>query len=269
MRPFPRQILRSLPLHRPAYRAYSTWKTETPRNLHLPVIFSGILVVSGYVGWRLTSTQKIALDAPQQRPSHPSTQISAHASAHVDEKEGIPQPQISTDSSENVPETPSPSSDTLPTPSGQDEESEGEGEESQGSSAFNPETGEINWDCPCLGGMAHGPCGLQFREAFSCFVFSEQEPKGIDCIEKFRLMQECFREHPEVYGEELIGDDESEPTSDSPSLPPSADSPPSMETDSSETSSYGHDIPRSLLIIGRYMKNSYFREKLNLYNRRT
>ena len=23
--------------------------------------------------------------------------------------------------------------------------------------AFNPETGEINWDCPCLGGMAHGP----------------------------------------------------------------------------------------------------------------
>ena len=23
--------------------------------------------------------------------------------------------------------------------------------------AFDPETGEINWDCPCLGGMAHGP----------------------------------------------------------------------------------------------------------------
>jgi hypothetical protein len=23
--------------------------------------------------------------------------------------------------------------------------------------AFNPETGEINWDCPCLGGMANGP----------------------------------------------------------------------------------------------------------------
>lgn len=23
--------------------------------------------------------------------------------------------------------------------------------------AFNEETGEINWDCPCLGGMAHGP----------------------------------------------------------------------------------------------------------------
>ena len=70
-----------------------------------------------------------------------------------------------------------------------------------GGGAFNPVTGEINWDCPCLGGMAHGPCGMQFREAFSCFVFSEQEPKGIDCVEKFKAMQDCFREHPEVYAD--------------------------------------------------------------------
>ena len=52
--------------------------------------------------------------------------------------------------------------------------------------AFNPETGEINWDCPCLGGMAHGPCGEQFKAAFSCFVFSSEEPKGMDCIDKFQ-----------------------------------------------------------------------------------
>lgn len=52
--------------------------------------------------------------------------------------------------------------------------------------AFNPETGEINWDCPCLGGMAHGPCGEEFKAAFSCFVYSNEEPKGIDCIEKFK-----------------------------------------------------------------------------------
>ena len=64
----------------------------------------------------------------------------------------------------------------------------------------DPETGEINWDCPCLGGMAHGPCGEEFKAAFSCFVYSEQEPKGAECIEKFRGMQECFRAHPEVYG---------------------------------------------------------------------
>jgi intermembrane space import and assembly protein 40 len=52
--------------------------------------------------------------------------------------------------------------------------------------AFNPETGEINWDCPCLGGMAHGPCGEQFKAAFSCFVHSKDEPKGMDCIDRFK-----------------------------------------------------------------------------------
>lgn len=59
-------------------------------------------------------------------------------------------------------------------------------EEAASQGAFNEETGEINWDCPCLGGMAHGPCGEQFREAFSCFVYSKEEPKGVDCIERFK-----------------------------------------------------------------------------------
>ena len=61
-------------------------------------------------------------------------------------------------------------------------------EEAGQQAAFNPETGEINWDCPCLGGMAHGPCGEEFKAAFSCFVYSEEEPKGIDCIEKFQYV---------------------------------------------------------------------------------
>lgn len=38
--------------------------------------------------------------------------------------------------------------------------------------------GQINWNCPCLGGMATGPCGMEFRNAFSCFHYSEAEPKG-------------------------------------------------------------------------------------------
>lgn len=59
-------------------------------------------------------------------------------------------------------------------------------EEAESQGAFNEETGEINWDCPCLGGMAHGPCGPEFREAFSCFVYSKEEPKGVDCIERFK-----------------------------------------------------------------------------------
>ncbi|GAA6063318.1 hypothetical protein JCM10212_005486 [Sporobolomyces blumeae] len=73
-------------------------------------------------------------------------------------------------------------------------------DESSQAAAFNPETGEINWDCPCLGGMADGPCGEDFKQAFSCFVYSEAEPKGVDCVEKFRNMQECFRKHPDIYG---------------------------------------------------------------------
>ncbi|CDR87359.1 related to MIA40-mitochondrial intermembrane space protein, involved in import and assembly of intermembrane space proteins [Sporisorium scitamineum] len=73
--------------------------------------------------------------------------------------------------------------------------------------AYDPETGEINWDCPCLGGMAHGPCGEQFKLAFSCFVYSEAEPKGIDCVDKFKAMQDCFREHPDVYKDEIEDDE--------------------------------------------------------------
>lgn len=61
-------------------------------------------------------------------------------------------------------------------------------EEASQEGAFNPETGEINWDCPCLGGMAHGPCGEEFKGAFSCFVYSTEEPKGMDCIEKFKCV---------------------------------------------------------------------------------
>jgi intermembrane space import and assembly protein 40 len=61
-------------------------------------------------------------------------------------------------------------------------------EEAGQQGAFNPETGEINWDCPCLGGMAHGPCGEEFKAAFSCFVYSTEEPKGMECIDKFQYV---------------------------------------------------------------------------------
>ncbi|KAJ5775878.1 uncharacterized protein N7511_000889 [Penicillium nucicola] len=110
-------------------------------------------------------------------------------------------------------------------------------EEAGQEAAFNPETGEINWDCPCLGGMAHGPCGEDFKAAFSCFVFSEEEPKGIDCIDKFKAMQDCFRQYPEVYGAELEDDDE--PQSDAPASseqpPAAADVEATPQTDEKET----------------------------------
>lgn len=73
--------------------------------------------------------------------------------------------------------------------------------------------GKINWDCPCLQGMAYGPCGEQFKAAFSCFHYSEADPKGSDCIPQFRDMQECFVKYPEIYGKDddlaLDGDEES------------------------------------------------------------
>ncbi|CAO3640081.1 unnamed protein product [Cunninghamella echinulata] len=83
-------------------------------------------------------------------------------------------------------------------------------EDNDQSAAYDPETGEINWDCPCLGGMAQGPCGEQFKAAFSCFVYSDAEPKGVDCVDKFRDMQDCFRQHPDVYGDEIDDDEDDE-----------------------------------------------------------
>ena len=78
--------------------------------------------------------------------------------------------------------------------------------------------GDINWNCPCLGGMAVGPCGVDFREAFSCFHYSEADPKGSDCIEKFGEMQKCMQGYPELFEEkerkqdkeEVLEDGESE-----------------------------------------------------------
>ncbi|PNY24980.1 Intermembrane space import and assembly protein 40 [Tolypocladium capitatum] len=96
-------------------------------------------------------------------------------------------------------------------------------EEAGHEGAFNPETGEINWDCPCLGGMAHGPCGEEFKTAFSCFVYSTEEPKGMDCIEKFQGMQECFRKYPEIYGAELSDDELAEEGIDGAGQPSAAE----------------------------------------------
>ncbi|KAM4820978.1 mitochondrial intermembrane space import and assembly protein 40 isoform 1-T1 [Thomomys bottae] len=59
--------------------------------------------------------------------------------------------------------------------------------------------GDINWNCPCLGGMASGPCGEQFKSAFSCFHYSTEDIKGSDCVNQFRAMQECMQKYPDLY----------------------------------------------------------------------
>ena len=58
--------------------------------------------------------------------------------------------------------------------------------------------------------MAYGPCGDEFKQAFSCFHYSTAEEKGMDCIPQFRAMQECFQKHPEEYGKYADDVDEEE-----------------------------------------------------------
>jgi len=165
-----------------------------------------------YFAWRTSSPSKqLAMDTNKKTPE--KAKVVDHV-AHLEPAPPVPEPEPS---SEQIKPSTKTSPTTTTTRDGDSDEPEGEsGEPQPGSAAFNPETGEINWDCPCLGGMAHGPCGMQFREAFSCFVFSEQEPKGIDCVEKFKAMQDCFREHPDVYAEELDDDDDPDTATESP-----------------------------------------------------
>lgn len=54
-------------------------------------------------------------------------------------------------------------------------------------------------NCPCIAGMKNGSCGDQFMTAYRCFLESETDPKGSDCLEQFRAMQTCMVEHPAEY----------------------------------------------------------------------
>ncbi|KAG7231428.1 hypothetical protein INR49_011948 [Caranx melampygus] len=76
--------------------------------------------------------------------------------------------------------------------------------------------GEINWNCPCLGGMASGPCGTEFKDAFSCFHYSKEEVKGSDCLEPFRAMQECMQRFQSSPQEEEKVEEEQQPGAEAP-----------------------------------------------------
>ena len=110
----------------------------------------------------------------------------------IREKPAKPEPNPSSEEQKSEPKEPaseSQASETQPSEEAAPVQGvEALEEEAGQQGAFNPETGEINWDCPCLGGMAHGPCGEEFKTAFSCFVYSEADPKGMDCIDKFQYV---------------------------------------------------------------------------------
>ena len=67
--------------------------------------------------------------------------------------------------------------------------------------------GSINWNCPCIGGTASGPCGYEFREAFTCFHYSNSETKGSECIDKFKALNECMAEFPTLYSKDKPEED--------------------------------------------------------------
>jgi len=56
--------------------------------------------------------------------------------------------------------------------------------------------------------MAHGPCGVEFKDAFSCFVYSKAEEKGSDCLTQFQAMQNCMEQHPDIYHEDETSENE-------------------------------------------------------------
>ncbi|KAJ7096232.1 hypothetical protein C8R44DRAFT_812484 [Mycena epipterygia] len=180
----------------------------------------------------------IALDSVSRDFNTPAAQpkpIASTSKSTVVKKGLEEEPTSAPRSEEPLQEIPTSKAPSEPEPA---QETDGEADTGgdSGGGAFNPETGEINWDCPCLGGMAHGPCGPEFREAFSCFVHSEDEPKGINCVEKFQGMQTCFREHPEVYASEIADDEEAEAAEKEGSLP---------ATDNEKEPASRTDVPES------------------------
>ncbi|OXC69082.1 mitochondrial intermembrane space import and assembly protein 40 [Cryptococcus neoformans] len=194
-----------------ARRSLSTRSGPAPSSLwssRNAVIAGTTLAITALA---VTSERRKVFNESAQKATSPRDSIIAQDSLKENvHKKSVRKDEFSGESTESEASAPSDSVEKAADDAAQIlEEKEAEAAEpSQG--AYNPETGEINWDCPCLGGMATGPCGEQFKAAFSCFVYSEAEPKGVDCVELFKVMQDCFREHPEVYGEE-IDDDEAPP----------------------------------------------------------
>ena len=168
-------------------RFASTAPADQPRSWKSSVARWGVVIAGLYY----YNTSKMFAEEPAPAVQLPATDREAERMPTVDElaaqrrqqtsaKQSVSTSTVSSDQAAIAEQT----SDVGPS-AGSPQELE---EEAEGEGAFNPETGEINWDCPCLGGMAHGPCGDQFKAAFSCFVYSKEEPKGVDCIENFKLV---------------------------------------------------------------------------------
>ncbi|KAL6553513.1 Oxidoreductase [Orobanche gracilis] len=61
-------------------------------------------------------------------------------------------------------------------------------------------------DCPCIAHLRSGPCGVQFSEAFLCFLKSTAEEKGSDCVHPFVALQNCIKANPDAFPEDVVED---------------------------------------------------------------
>ncbi|KAF7296109.1 CHCH domain-containing protein [Mycena kentingensis (nom. inval.)] len=199
----------------PLRRCIQTQASSGPSNAYTKyALYATSIGALGVGAYALSSDSPRPPDVLPRDPTLPTDDFRAYLKRQSAQKDPLASPLLLLASSSSPPSPPEP-----------------EPEQSANTGAYNPETGEINWDCPCLGGMASGPCGEQFRAAFSCFIYSEDEPKGINCVDKFQDMQSCFREHPEVYAAEIADDEaaeaamKAESQEDAPTPAPTADEP--------------------------------------------
>lgn len=51
--------------------------------------------------------------------------------------------------------------------------------------------------------LVQGPCSDSFKDSFACFMRSQHETKGMDCITQFEGFQACLHRNPE-YAEEML-----------------------------------------------------------------
>lgn len=78
--------------------------------------------------------------------------------------------------------------------------------------AVDPITGNINWECPCMGENPTGICGELFKSAFRCYVkhYQNQADDGLplECITSFQRLTECQESHPQLNVTEVTPESE-------------------------------------------------------------
>ncbi|KAI3445110.1 hypothetical protein Pfo_001775 [Paulownia fortunei] len=63
-------------------------------------------------------------------------------------------------------------------------------------------------ECPCIAHLRSGPCGVQFSDAFVCFLKSTAEEKGSDCVHPFVALQNCIKANPDAFSNDILEDED-------------------------------------------------------------